>query len=264
MQVIHLICIFYLLSGKRGFVNYYVRKTASSSRNTFVFKQFEVDQSNCAMKINTDGVLLAAMVASKNPKHILDVGTGTGVIALMLAQRFENAAVVAIEIDQAASATAERNFQRSIFHQRLTVSHVAVEEFKSAIKFDLIVSNPPFFVNDLKNQEEKKGLARHTDEVFFDELVAKVNVLLSDQGSFWLILPVKQTLLVIEKAARFGMKVAQSIHVHSDETRPEFRRIICLKRDVQSAVEEHFYIYQSEKVYTSDYKQLLKDFFLAY
>ncbi|MEE1944700.1 methyltransferase [Pedobacter sp. KR3-3] len=232
--------------------------------SVFRFKQFEVDQSGCAMKINTDGVLLAVLSQSETPKRILDIGTGTGVIALMLAQRFGQAEVHAVEIDEVAAGTAQRNFENSVFKDRLRVSAVAIEQFDSAEQFDLIVSNPPYFVNDLKNATEKKGLARHTDEVFFDQLLAKVASLLSEKGLFWFILPVKQAQLLVEKGKNHGLSLAKQIHLHSDERKPEFRRIVCLSRAGGEAASEHFYIYESEKVYTQAYQALLKDFFLAY
>ncbi|MFD0941654.1 tRNA1(Val) (adenine(37)-N6)-methyltransferase [Pedobacter boryungensis] len=230
----------------------------------FKFKQFEVDQQGCAMKINTDGVLLAALVESDQPHCILDIGTGTGVIALMLAQRFNNAYVEAIEIDDEASKTADRNFKSSIFSNRLNNNNISIEQYTSAHQFDLIVSNPPYFTNDLKNTEEKKGIARHTNEEFFNDLIIKVNALLTENGSFWFVLPIKQTELLIDNGAKCGLSVAKQIHLHSDESKPEFRRIVCLKRTSKVPIYEHFYIYESEKVYTKAYKNLLKDFFLGY
>lgn len=230
----------------------------------FRFKQFEVDQSGCAMKINTDGILLAVLTESEAPKRILDIGTGTGVIALMLAQRFDQAEVHAVEIDEVAADTAQRNFETSVFKDRLRANAVAIEQFENDELFDLIVSNPPYFINDLKNATEKKGLARHTDEIFFDQLIAKVASLLSKKGRFWVVLPVKQALLLVEKAKHHGLSLAKQIHLHSDERKPEFRRIVCLGRTGGEVASEHFYIYESEKVYTQAYRALLKDFFLAY
>ncbi|MFI5452733.1 tRNA1(Val) (adenine(37)-N6)-methyltransferase [Pedobacter sp. UC225_61] len=230
----------------------------------FKFKQFEVDQRGCAMKINTDGVLLAALAESNSPKRILDIGTGTGVIALMLAQRFNHAHLEAVEIDEEASKTADRNFKSSIFSDRLTINHRAIEQYSTIDKFDLIVSNPPYFVNDLKNLEEKKGIARHTNEEFFNDLLVKVNSLLTENGSFWFVLPIKQAELLIKNAAKCGLFISKQIHLHSDENKPEFRRIVCLKSVDATPIHEHFYIYESEKVYTKAYKDLLKDFFLGY
>lgn len=230
----------------------------------FKFKQFEVDQKGCAMKINTDGVLLAAMAEGNEPKRILDIGTGTGVLALMMAQRFENAKIEAVEIEEQASVTANINFKSSVFKERLTVSNVAIEQFNTAQKFDLIISNPPFFVNDLKNVEEKKGIARHTDEQFFVSLIEKVSQFLSNDGSFWFILPIKQAEILIGYALEKGLYLSKKIELHSDQSKPAFRWIVCLdKINIETKIEQ-FYIYESEKVYTKAYKELLKDFFLGY
>ena len=233
-------------------------------KNIFRFKQFEVDQSNCAMKINTDGVLLGAMVQHENPKQILDVGTGTGVIALMLAQRFPEAQVSAVEIDEQASATAGRNFQNSVFSKRLTNSNISIEQFNNLEKFDLIVTNPPFFVNDYKNAEPKKEMARHASSTFFGELIKKVHELLSEEGCFWFVLPIKQTEEVVRRGEELSLFVQKVIRLHSDISKPEFRRIVCLGRKKKDLVEEDFMIYESEKKYTKAYELLLKDFFLAY
>jgi tRNA1Val (adenine37-N6)-methyltransferase len=233
-------------------------------KNIFRFKQFEVDQAGCAMRINTDGVLLAALTESNQPQTILDIGTGTGVIALMLAQRFPNAAVEAVEIDEQASITARKNFQSAVFKERLNVVHTAIEHYETELKFDLIVSNPPFFVNDLKNTVERKGIARHTDELFFETLIAKVAALLTETGSFWFILPVKQAELLVEKASAFNLYENHSISLHSDAQKPAFRKLVGLGSSISSPATEHFYIYESEKVYTTAYKNCLKDFFLEY
>lgn len=230
----------------------------------FKFKQFEVDQKGCAMKINTDGVLLAAMAEGNGPKRILDIGTGTGVLALMMAQRFENAKIEAVEIEEQASVTANINFKSSIFKDRLRINNIAIAQFDSAQKFDLIISNPPFFVNDLKNVEEKKGIARHTDEQFFVSLIEKVSQFLSNDGSFWFILPIKQAEILIKYGLEKGLYLAKKIELHSDQSKPAFRWVVCLDRiNVETKIEQ-FYIYESEKIYTKAYKELLKDFFLGY
>jgi tRNA1Val (adenine37-N6)-methyltransferase len=230
----------------------------------FRFKQFEVDQSGCAMKINTDGVLLGAIATQPDPKYILDIGTGTGVIALMLAQRFPEAQVDAVEIDALAAASASRNGINSPFAARVQVVHQAIEEYESLQLYDLIVSNPPYFVNDLKNPELRKGIARHTDAQFFEQLMARVDKLLKPLGAFWFILPVKQAESTIEIAANYGLKPAFIIHLHSDESKPEFRQMVRLDRSGADLLEEHLYIYKAQGEYTANYKELLKDFFLAF
>ena len=233
-------------------------------KNIFRFKQFEVDQSNCAMKINTDGVLLGAMAKHENPKRILDIGTGTGVIALMLAQRFPQSQVHAVEIDEQASATAGKNFQNSVFSTQLSIHNISIEQYSNPDKFDLIVTNPPFFVNDYKNAEPKKEIARHASDTFFAELIKKVDMLLNENGQFWFVLPIKQSADLVKKGEDYGLFPKLMVKLHSDAAKPEFRRIVCLGRNKTVLQEENFVIYESEKKYTKAYEALLKDFFLAY
>ena len=232
--------------------------------NIFKFKQFEVDQTGCAMKINTDGVLLAALTDGIGCENMLDIGTGTGVISLMLVQRFEHAKIHAVEIDSEASATAEKNFRNSIFTERLSISNIAIEHYSNDKKFDLIISNPPYFVNDLRSAEEKKGIARHANDQFFEELIAKVDELLAPEGCFWFILPVKQADLLIKEAKRYDLSVSKQILLHSDQSKSAFRWIICLNRFKNEAEIVPFYIYEAKNIYTTSYKKLLKDFFLGY
>ncbi|WP_255713396.1 MULTISPECIES: tRNA1(Val) (adenine(37)-N6)-methyltransferase [unclassified Pedobacter] len=234
------------------------------NKQIFKFKKFDVDQTNCAMKINTDGVLIAAMVKHNEPKYVLDIGTGTGVIAMMLAQRFPNAQVHAVEIDKDASETANKNFRNSSFNSRLFCHHTTIETFQSPQKFDLIVSNPPFFINDLKNEEQRKGLARHASVDFFEMLVQKSAHLLNKNGKVCFILPVKQAKLVEEIARKYHLKVSEQVNLHSDSTKKTFRVIISLTFGIEELNIKAFYIYKSYKEHTDEYKELLKDFFLAF
>ncbi len=216
------------------------------------------------MKVNTDGVLLAALAGGEGDENMLDIGTGTGIIALMLAQRFQQAKIHAVEIDPVAAATAEKNFRNATFGDRLSISNIAIEQFTAAKSFDLIISNPPYFINDLRNSEEKKGIARHASDQFFTHLMAKVDELLAPNGCFWFILPVKQAELLIADAQQYGFSISKQIQLHSDQSKPAFRWIVCLSRLKTEMDSEHFYIYEAEKVYTKAYKMLLKDFFLGY
>jgi len=232
--------------------------------NVFKFKQFQVDQSGCAMKINTDGVLLGALATQSAPASILDIGTGTGVIAMMLAQRFTDAWVDAVEIDEMAAQTAALNLSNSIFFSRSAVHHSDISTYKTDRKYDLILSNPPYFVNDLKNQEKRKGIARHTDEFFFNMLLERAASLLTEVGFLWLILPVKQANWVVTQAVLYRLFPNRILHIHSDEEKPEFRQIVCLSFRSAKPVHEYLYIYKSRGVYTDGYKTLLKDFFLNF
>jgi len=230
----------------------------------FKFKQFEVDQNGCAMKINTDGVLLGAVVNHSSPVNILDIGTGTGVIALMLAQRFNTANVKAVEIDESAAQAASKNCFNSPFSDRTTVDHSSFENFKSDLKYEMIVSNPPYFVNDLKNPGKRKEIARHADEDFFEMLLKRTASMLKRDGLLWLILPVKQAELVVVNAVLQKLFPSKIIHVYSDRTKAAFRQIICLGFDDQPPLQEHLYIYEAQNLYTDQYKYLLRDFLLSF
>src|SRR5438105_2831519 len=169
----------------------------------FQFKQFSVDQSGCAMKINTDGVLLGAIAEANDLATILDIGTGTGVIALMLAQRFPEAKIDAVEIDVDAAQTAERNFKSSPFADRLNVYPLGFEDYFYLFperNYDLIVSNPPFYTSSLKSPGAKKALAKHTDIDFFERLIEAISGQLSYRGLCWLIVPVNISEVVADIA----------------------------------------------------------------
>lgn len=232
--------------------------------SVFKFKKFEVDQSGCAMKINTDGVLLGVLASQPNPARLLDIGTGTGVIALMLAQRYPQASIDAVEIDRSAAEQAARNFEHSIFSDRLSAHCADIAAYDTGHRYDLILSNPPYFVNDLKSLEPRKGLARHAHEAFFDSLIRKVAGLLQPEGLFWVILPVKQAEQLLINAMLVHLFPTRIIHIFSDETKTEFRQIMCFSRQTQTPQHENFFIYASAGVYTGAYVSLLRDFFLAY
>lgn len=162
----------------------------------FRFKQFEIEQDRCAMKVGTDGVLLGAW--AQGGRRILDIGSGTGLISLMMAQRFPEAEVVGIDMDADACGQARENVMASPFRDRVEIECCRLQDFggtseaaealenaedlKSAGVFDAIVSNPPFFVDSLKNPDSKRTMARHTDSLPFRDLFAGVKRLLSDDG----------------------------------------------------------------------------------
>jgi len=233
----------------------------------FRFKQFIVDQSGCAMKINTDGVLLGAIAEADSPGSILDIGTGTGVIALMLAQRYNGSKVDAVEIDIEAAKTAERNFKGSPFADRLTLYASGFERFFAQYpekKYDLIVSNPPFYVDSLKSPGAKKALAKHTDVDFFEKLIKGVSGHLSPNGCCWLILPVTLMDMIIALAENRNIYPQRIINVHSYPHSEAHRVILCLGFDKVSAQISNLTIYKAISVYSDEYKKLLQPYFLAF
>lgn len=234
--------------------------------SVFRFKRFAIDQTGCAMRINTDGVLLGALANGEDAQTILDIGTGTGVIALMLAQRFPNANISGLEIDASSATAAANNALQSPFSDRVQVSHAAFQDFQPPHSIDLIVSNPPFYVNTLHNPDARKKQARHTDMTFFDDLLSYAEVHLSTIGAMELILPPELSDAVVAEASDLGFVLERKIAVSSFDDSPCIRCIIRLSRQQNDDQTEHsnFVIYASKGVYSDAYKTLLKDFFLAF
>ncbi len=233
----------------------------------FRFKQFTVDQSGCAMKINTDGVLLGAFADTDMPRTILDIGTGTGVIALMLAQKFEQAKIDAVELDEAAAETAQRNFENAPFNHK---PHIYADSFQQYFeahpdkKYDLIVSNPPFYINSLEALAKQMNLAKHADTGFFEELIEQVSEHLADSGECWLILPLPTAQLVKSLADQQGLHLQKVIFIKSFAYSEPHREILVLSHSKTPTAHEDFVIYDGVKVYSQAYQNKLRDFFTIF
>ena len=233
----------------------------------FRFKQFSVDQTGCAMKINTDGVLLSALADADKPLSILDIGTGTGVIALMLAQRFADARIDAIEIDESAAKTAESNFKNSPFADRLTLFPVGFEAFLGSHpnkKYDLIVSNPPFYINSLQSPGAKRNLAKHAGEGFFEGLIETVAYHLTENGTCWLVLPIDTAELVKALAAQYQLHLQKVISIHSFESDAAHRGILVFGLKECSPEIIKLTIYEAVNIYSEEYKKLLQPYFIIF
>ncbi|MFR9602982.1 MAG: methyltransferase [Rikenellaceae bacterium] len=160
----------------------------------FRFKQFTIKQDRTAMKVGTDGVLLGAWASSSgNEESILDIGSGTGLIAIMMAQRSSAPRIVGVEIDSESAAQAAENMELSPWDERLTVEHTSILDYSPQHKFDLILSNPPYFVDSLLPKGESRTRARHTTELDFEGLTESVVRLLKPVGKFALILPTNES-----------------------------------------------------------------------
>lgn len=226
----------------------------------FHFKQFRIDQANCAMKVNTDGVLLAALADFNNPAKILDVGTGTGLISLMLAQKYISAIVHAVEIDQNAADTAKLNFLNSPFSNRITLFHSSIKEYftDNNKQYDLIISNPPFFINSLSSKSAEKSVARHTDLSFFEVLLTESSKHLDQSGHLCIILPLETAEMV--KRMVSGLKVQKEILIYSFPESKPHRTIMVMGFETLVPVEQGLVIYESKGVYSAAYRNLLKDY----
>ena len=232
------------------------------SSDCFRFKQFEVCHAGCAMKVGTDGVLLGAWASCQ--QRILDVGTGSGLIALMLAQRFDNAQVDAIDMDADAVGQATENFARSPWSDRLSCRQIAVQDLaKEDVRYDAIVSNPPYFVDSLKNPNLQRQTARHTDTLSYEELLASCEHLLTADGVLSLILPAESEQVVLDTAKSVGLYPTRLVHVYSKPGKPVKRILLELqKRNDQPCEESHFYIESATSPRSDEYTALTKDFYL--
>jgi tRNA1Val (adenine37-N6)-methyltransferase len=232
----------------------------------FKFKQFTVFHDKCAMKVGTDGVLLGAWTEINQAKRILDVGTGTGLIALMLAQRSDNCEIVGIDIDENAAQQATDNFIASPFSDRLTALCHKLQDFETDKKFDLIVSNPPYFVNSLKCPDDKRSNARHTDSLPLDTLLTESKRLLSDSGRLALILPYEQdkTLRSIaETVGLFLKRFATVLPTPSSSPKRLLAEFSASPIESENDIEEERIVIElSRHVYSQGYIDLTKDFYL--
>jgi len=220
------------------------------------------------MKINTDGVLLGAMANVSKAKTVLDIGTGTGVIALMLAQRNHAAKVDAIDIDESACNKATLNFENSLFHDRLKIHHHGFKtyfELYPARKYDLIVSNPPFFLNALQSPKASNNLSKHTDEQFFIDLLRVAQHHLNKNGHLELIVPVDISLMLQNLAADFQLHAFHCVKIKSYENKAHIRHMVSFSRtQMQDITFQEFCIYADQGIHSVEYKAALKDFFTIF
>nr|WP_315220100.1 methyltransferase [uncultured Flavobacterium sp.] len=232
----------------------------------FQFKQFIVNQDRCAMKVGTDGVLLGAWApVHHQPFSVLDIGAGTGIIALMLAQRTHAEQIDALEIDEEAYEQAVENFENSPWGDRLFCFHAGLDEFiaEPEDEYDLIVSNPPFYSEDFKTENEQRDLARFQDAMPFEELVEAADLLLSENGIFAVILPFKEEENFITLAKEFELYPLKITRVKGNLTSPVKRSLLAFGRDdIQEIEIDELTIETERHIYTPEYIELTKDFYL--
>lgn len=229
----------------------------------FQFKQFTVFHDKCAMKVGADGVTLGAWADVSDTETILDVGCGSGLIALMLAQRCD-AEITAIDIDENCIIQTKENVDKSPWDNRINVIHTSFQDFADRFsgRFDLIVSNPPFFVNSLKNPSESRSNARHTDTLPHSDLLKNAKKILAEKGRFCLILPVTEGEEFIEMAIKEGLFIARKIFVFPNDKKPAKRLLIEFRREKFACETGKIKIEKSRGIYNEEYAELVKDFYL--
>lgn len=230
----------------------------------FKFKQFSIAQNLCAMKVGTDGVLLGAWTKTPNGTT-LDIGSGTGVIALMIAQRNANNTIDAIDLNEGAFLQTKTNAENCPWHNRITTHHSALQNFKPKHNYQLIVSNPPFFVNSSKSGNDAKNLARHTDKLSFSDLLQTVSKLLLPDGIFSVVLPFAAATEFIELAKTHQLHLNRLCEVKPIETKPPKRVLMEFSLHEKEPERTTLTIETNQRhVYTLAYQNLTKDFYLEF
>lgn len=218
------------------------------------------------MKIGTDGTLLGAWCNCNNAQSILDIGTGTGLIALMLAQRNSTAIIDAIELDKASAEEAQFNFEKSNWSERLTIYCSSFQEFETTKTYDLIVSNPPFFSNSSKNPKTTKSNTRHNDSLPFEVFIEKSKKLLEPKGELSVILPIDESVNFIDLCKKQELYLNRKTEVYSNiNSDQSFRYLMTFSSQKKVLTEDHLIVEtETRHQFTEEYKLLCKDFFLKF
>lgn len=235
------------------------------ANNYFNFKQFTINQSETAMKVGTDSVLLGAWTKHVNPLKILDIGTGTGILSLMMAQKYQNATITAIEIEQKAYNQAKNNIIKSKWNNRIKVIHQDFIDYyhQSKEKYDIIICNPPYFTKSLKSNNKQRSIARHADLLPFDKLIRGISDLLHPAGIFSLIIPLKEANNLIKIAA------LQNLHLYNYtdvvpviNTKP-IRALLQFGKQIKKIERNNITISSKKRNdYTDEFVKLTKEFYL--
>lgn len=230
---------------------------------SFAFKQFTIVQDQCAMKVGTDGVLLGAWATPKSGL-VLDIGTGTGLIALMLAQRIKNAQIDAIEIEENAVLEAQQNVVNSKWNDRIKIIPSSLQSYFPNLQYDLIVSNPPFFTNAFQPKKTDRATARHTNNLTFDELILNAFRLLKTNGIFALVLPINEAVQFIEKAQLHHFFLRRKCEVKPNLLKAPKRVLLeFVKTKPIKIIEENLTIETNKRHhYTTEYEELTSSFYL--
>lgn len=235
----------------------------------FSFKQFTIHQDRCAMKVGTDGVLLGVLAPTIDSGRILDIGTGTGLVGIMLSQRCPQAMVTGVELDANAAKQAEENATSTGW--KIKIINKSIQDFSSQCeeKFDLIVSNPPYFINSLKAPEKNRNTARHTDELSFEELIESAEKLLSEEGKFSVIIPYSEEENFIGIANKRNLIAESSVRIIPKVGKEPKRSVITFcrcKNKINCNINVTELVIEKEErhCYSDEFKKLTADFYLKH
>lgn len=237
------------------------------SRSVFTFKQFKVDQTGATLKICTDSCLFGAWVAetAAPAPRVLDIGTGTGLLALMIAQQHLESQITALEIDPTSASLAQSNFDVSPWKERLHCCPVRLQDFvvtQAPHIYDLLICNPPFFENQLAAIHATDNLAKHSSQLRMDELIVAIDRLLSPQGETFVLLPPYEAGIFLDKISSFNHFLCELVCVRNFSNGPVIRNLLKTKRNKAISTYSELVIYEAPKVYSSAFVSLLKPYYL--
>jgi tRNA1Val (adenine37-N6)-methyltransferase len=234
------------------------------SNTYFQFKQFLIEQEHCAMKVGTDSVLLATLTNIKDVKLALDIGTGTGILALMLAQKSPTIHFDAIEIDKQAFFQASANVTKSKFAAQISVHFISLQQFMPSNKYDLIITNPPYFISksNYSITDLQRAKARHNNDLSFEELLNYAKNMLSLNGILSLILPVNEAKIFKQLALQNGFFCKQSVLIKPKTSKPTNRVIMDFTTKKTVEVTKELIIYQEDNAQTVAYKNLTEPYYI--
>jgi tRNA1Val (adenine37-N6)-methyltransferase len=234
-----------------------------ASNSYFQFKKFTVRMNNCAMKVGTDGVLLGAWFDANRVRRLLDIGTGTGLLALMAAQRGVND-IVAVEIDKSAAIQASENVNGSLWKESIEVINADISDFQNEKSFDAIISNPPYFRNSLKSPDVMRTMAKHNDSLSFEKLVINVDRLLSDDGEFSVIIPSDLSDTLEQICFVNGLYLKRKTSVITRESQSPKRDLISFVRSACVCKNDVLTMTDKDGSYTGGYIDIVRDFYLNF
>lgn len=231
----------------------------------FDCKQFSVQQEKSAMKIGTDSILLGSWATGTNPSMVLDIGTGTGILALMMAQKFSGSKTMAVEIDENPFEEAKLNFKNSPWSDRIEAVHSSIQDFAKTSDdlYDLIICNPPFFSGGTLSENSERATVRHTVKLAHGDLLRTTRSLLSKEGVFCLITPLIEGLRFEEMAKTYNYNLREKVEVSSFRDQPAERLLLKFsKSECQEPQSSKLHIYEKVGEYSDEYKDLTKDYYL--
>jgi tRNA1Val (adenine37-N6)-methyltransferase len=230
----------------------------------FEFKQFKIEQSNSAMKVSTDACIFGALLPpSNNQLNILDIGSGTGLLSLMFAQKNPKASIVSIEIDKGAYSDANKNFSNSKFAHQIQLFCENINTWQTNIMFDLIICNPPFFTNNLKNQDVSRTIARHNDSLTQKDLAKNINRFLNTEGITYILLPTSESANWETVLGKNNLFIYSKTFIIPNPQKAANRIVYAIGKIRPKEIQfDSFYIYDNNNQYTVEMKELLYPYYL--